>query len=44
LHRRLPPELKAIIVTAIETTSDPVLRTRNAIYLVGTSPFYQIQH
>lgn len=44
LYRRLPPELKAIIVTAIETTSDPVLRTRNAIYLVGTSPFYQIQH
>ncbi len=44
LYRRLPPELKAIIVAAIETTSDPVLRTRNAIYLVGTSPFYQIQH
>jgi hypothetical protein len=44
LYRRLTPELKAIIVTAIETTSDPVLRTRNAIYLVGTSPLYQIQH
>jgi uncharacterized protein (DUF1800 family) len=44
LHRRLPAELKSVIVAAIETTSDPLLRTRNAIYLVGTSPLYQIQH
>lgn len=44
LHGRLTPEMKTAIVTAVGATTDPLLRARNAIYLVATSPLYQIQH
>lgn len=44
LHGRLPAEHRAAIVAAVETTGDSLLRTRTAIYLVGTSALYQIQH
>jgi Protein of unknown function (DUF1800) len=44
LYGRLPAALKVQIVTAISSTHDYNLRVRNAIYLVGSSALYQVQH
>jgi uncharacterized protein (DUF1800 family) len=44
LYGRLPAELKPVIAQAVGATSDPLMRARNAIYLVATSPLYQVQH
>lgn len=44
LYGRLPAALKPEIVSAVSATHDYNLRTRNAIYLVASSAFYQVQH
>jgi hypothetical protein len=44
LHGRLPMEIKSLIVSALRSTTDPVLRVRTTIYLIATSGTYQVQH
>ena len=44
LYGRLPPGLKPTIVTAISATRDLNKRVRNAIYLVASSSWYQVEH
>ena len=44
LHGRLTMEIKSLIVSALRSTTDPVLRVRTTIYLIATSGTYQVQH
>jgi uncharacterized protein (DUF1800 family) len=44
LYGRLPAALKAEIVSAVSATHDYNLRVHNAIYLVASSAFYQVEH
>ena len=44
LHGRLPMEIKSLIVSALRSTTDPLLRVRTTIYLIATSGAYQVQH
>jgi uncharacterized protein (DUF1800 family) len=44
LYGRLPAALKAEIVAAVSATHDYNLRVHNAIYLVASSAFYQVEH
>lgn len=44
LHGRLPMEVKSLIISALRSTTDPLLRVRTTIYLIATSGTYQVQH
>jgi uncharacterized protein (DUF1800 family) len=44
LYGRLPAALKSLIVPAVQAATDPLARARTALYLVGSSGVYQVEH
>lgn len=40
---QMPTQMQNIIVTALNATTDPATRVRNAFYLTTSSPFYQTE-
>ena len=43
MHGAMQPAMKSTILTAVNATTDPLLRAQTAIYLIATSSQYQIQ-
>lgn len=44
LHGRMPPDMRASIVKALDSATTDSLKARTALYLVASSALYQVEH
>ena len=44
LYGRLPSQLRSEILTAVTATTDRTERLKTALYLIASSPLYQVEH